>query len=57
VAYLQFVMHYSAILSNTYCCPNSKHWKWIGVMENGTQKFCSIPLLFSSVSTTAPLWK
>jgi len=24
-AYLQFVMHYSAIYSNSYCCPNSKY--------------------------------
>jgi len=26
-AYAQFVMHYSTILSNTYCCPNSKALK------------------------------
>jgi len=26
-------------------------------MEDRTQKFYSIPLLFFSVSTTAPLWK
>jgi len=26
-------------------------------MENRTNKFCSIPMLFSSVSSTAPLWK
>jgi len=45
-AYLQFVMHCSAISSNIYCCPNLKHWKWIGVMESLTQKFCSISLLF-----------
>jgi len=30
-AYLQFVMHYSAIQSKAYSCPNSKYWKWIGV--------------------------
>jgi len=25
IAYLQFVMHYSAIYSNTNACPNSKY--------------------------------
>jgi len=25
----RFVVEYSAIWSNTYCCPNSKHWKWL----------------------------
>jgi len=46
-------MHYSATLSNTYACPNSKHWK-IGVTENRTHKFYNISTSFFCRFNYAP---